>query len=557
MKKIFLSILLSFVGILVFGIPTAKASELRMVDDYLLPKENIIVQYPGYPALTSGFPYSLAIEDNYIGVFAPAPAGSKSLESAILFNAPVDVVVSFHFSKDSSSAAGHMDCSGPYMFQVSDYVWEYRRNNILPQSWPAVFSFYADFVKDSVGSGPNQLLLESVSVFYEYEDISVFDVGNHYDLLPQIDGFVSVHNPVCYDENSNSYHLFIQASNQIYSFDVSFPSGFVVEDFLLSQQDFPYTTHDLSMSYGFVGGHRVLFCQPDFGRDDLPSIEDPFLFSGFTLINLDDSTWQTVEKVELMGVINKEANDVAYLYCFFPFYVQNLLSISLRYNWRYAYMDRLTNPDRVLSVSSWQTVEKSILSTDHSLIDSGGLGDRLLYSLLHQFEDDFGSIFENQDPSAPDIPFGSYGISYVDSIQSINPSSIPNSVMDLYFSLDPDPSSFSSLNFYKVYLQQATYPRIIPDGLPNYYDYQIEDLVILSILYEFNGVLYEAPTELIDSVVIGTPDFPDLPGPTVWISSFLLRVMTWVLIISFLAVVCIFILRLVFRNVLQSRKYRR
>ncbi len=225
-------------------------------------------------------------------------------------------------------------------------------------------------------------------------------------------------------------------------------------------------------------GDRILYFQPDLTLEAFPTEtgsgteEDPIaLIAGFASINLTTMEYKLVTKLQLNSITNKEANENAYLYAFYDPRVEDILSISFSYEYR------IINVFGLWKIP-WETEYRVYTHGEISEVDPP-LWIGMVFGLVYPILD--ATNYYN-----------------VESIQSITKEEISDNVMDSYRDdLGGSLSDLDTLNLYKIYL--GNFDAAIETG------YDIQDVVIMNILYVYNGIVYEASTEVIDQVNI-TPD---------------------------------------------------
>ncbi|MFA5006258.1 MAG: hypothetical protein WC509_02135 [Candidatus Izemoplasmatales bacterium] len=311
---------------------------------------------------------------------------------------------------------------------------------------------------------------------------TLVDVGTDYAALPDsINDFIRIGTAEIYEVASNSWTLTMIDTDETgegttYAFDVAIPAGFDI-----SSIRFPDSTQ-LNISYTTTEeGDRVLYFQPDLSLPPVPSIaagtvEDPAdLLAGFMAMNLTTLEYTTVERLKLNGIVAKEANDNAYLYCFFPLQVEDLLSISTSFRYRV---------NGILGEGEWTTTN-NIYSADE---DAEVQPPLWLWWLSIQ-------LLMPAIPGLVDL-FDWYN---VDQLAAIDVADLPSDVLADYVDLlEGDVADLDDLNLYRIHLGQ--FREFLSMG------YDISNVVITNITYVYQGVVYEAAAEVIDQEILTPPE---------------------------------------------------
>lgn len=322
----------------------------------------------------------------------------------------------------------------------------------------------------------------------------VVDVGTDYELLPDTSGeFVDIFSLELYDLASLSYTFMFIYNGQFYSFDLAIPEEIYSYDYISPYVDEPVHFVDFladQMSYASKStGEKVLYIQPIIQRSNHPAVsgdDGSELIVGFVTINLITMQYQVINKLELTGIVNKEADRFAALYCFFPAEVEELLSITVSYSYRI---------NSFLGIKgAWQT---TINTYAHGESYAGHAPVSWLWWLSPVIsgaavaEDIWGTKYDIEDVVIP-----------------INERSVPEEVRYKYVNdLEGSLDDLEDLSLYKVSLGQFDDANLFaPADDENAYD--IQEFVILEILYSFDGIVYEATDDVIESEVIS----PDLSG---------------------------------------------
>jgi len=320
------------------------------------------------------------------------------------------------------------------------------------------------------------LRLYSITLVVEFESpiSSVINVGTNYAALPDgVNRFVRISAFSLYDFTTNSYHFQFEKNNpefgsmDTYQFDVSIP-----ESINMSQ----ITKEDGSINIAFTtldDGSRILYIQPNLDLLPIPmgsgTSEDPLeLIAGFVAMNLTTMEYDQVNKLQLDTITNKEANENAYLYAFYDPRVEDILSISFTFQYRKQQLFGLWYTD-------WES-ETRVYTKDMQ----SEVNPPLWISIVS-------------------LPFflaiDGLNVYNVDSIEPITKGDIPDSVLADYINkLGGSWNELDNLNLYKILI--GNFDGFIETG------YDIQNVVVLNIMYVYQGVVYEAATESIDQTNI-------------------------------------------------------
>jgi len=322
---------------------------------------------------------------------------------------------------------------------------------------------------DDTGS----LRLLSMKLVATYVDTTtstdVIDVDSVYANLPDTnEEFIRISSFTLYDEVSRSYHFTFPYYDEInvkwisYQFDVSIPEAINLDEFIKDNDA-------INIAYVVLdNGDRVLYFQPDLSLEPLPleggTADNPMdLVVGFVAMNLTTMEYNVVNKLELNTITNKEANENAYLYAFFDPRVEDVLSISFQYSYRTITFWTIK--------SDWKTRNVIYTKGMESEVNPPSWIEVLSWPIYLAL--DWTDMYN------------------VESIQSIDKGDIPDNVMDVYVNeLEGSESEIDSLNLYKFYLGNFDAP------LETSYD--IQEVVIMDLVYVYDGVVYHASTEVID-----------------------------------------------------------
>jgi hypothetical protein len=327
-------------------------------------------------------------------------------------------------------------------------------------------------------------------VEYETPVDTIIDVDSDYTLLPDcfsiglnglaVTRFHQIESLQLYDAASRSYHLSFSTVNQegeaeSYRFDVAFPVDLDLSEVIIDDWN-------VNMSYSTSpDGDRILYVQPDPEKLPCPDVYAASSDSyeeyniGFTVINLTQGEYSRIEPLSLQGVVNKESSNHAFLYCFFPLVIENLLKITVRYDYNYQFL---------FFKGETRTAVSTFAHGDSYEADAPGW---LWWIPVVGWGVVAGSAIRGNDI---------YDIE--DVVEPIEAEDVPDTVAgDFMVSQELTNLNLQSYELYKVHLGQ------FQEGLNTSYD--IQRLVIIYIMYEYQGVIYEAASEAIESEV-ATPD---------------------------------------------------
>jgi hypothetical protein len=330
------------------------------------------------------------------------------------------------------------------------------------------------------------LYLEYYEPVYTVDFEYLVECGNNYDLLPETNGvFTTILFMQEYDMGTHSYHMKFLYEDSLYTFDVAIPAE--IYDY---NYDSPYIREGVTFSDFLPGqlsyasdddGNKVIYIQPVSQFSNYPVIndtEDAMLIVGFATINLTTMEFEIINKLELISVINKEENRYAYLYCFFPAEIEDLLSITVTYDFRQNYIFGIHG--------EWQTAVETYV---HGEGTEGAVPNWIWWIPAFGWGWGIGSAITGN---------AIYDVD--ENIQTLQEQDVPDEVVYRYVN-DLGGSTFdlNDLALYKVTLGQ------FQDGIfTNVTDqnaYDIQDLVVTEILYMFDGKVYTAYTDQIISLV--------------------------------------------------------
>lgn len=381
-----------------------------------------------------------------------------------------------------------------------DYTGVQYFYNIDIDGYESVTEHVSEFsyTIDPGGEGTARIGSTFLKVLYtksldEYN--TVIECGSDYTLLPDTnENFVDIISMEVYNENTHSYKLSLAYGTNIYFLNIAVPDEVYDHVYSSSWDERIYFTEigadQMSLATS-PDGEQILYIQPDSFESNKPSIldngEEPDIV-GFITMNLTSMEYKVINKLQLMGVVNKEDSRYASLYCFFPTRIENLLSITVSYEYRI---------NKILGFKGeWQETMNTYVRGDQ---------------------------YNGAPPSwqwwIPGLGWGWASASYItgdydiydipDVIVPIEAADVPGEVEYKYVNeLGGDKSDLYSLELYKVSLGQFQDGFFTAFSDDNAYD--VQELAILDIIYEYKGVVYEASTEEIESIV-STPELsPEL-----------------------------------------------
>jgi len=347
------------------------------------------------------------------------------------------------------------------------------------------------------------------------DSIVIVDVGSDYSLLPDTNGTYSkIVEVSLYDLASSSYHFTFDYNNSRYQFDVALPTDISIGDYLKSDSTW-------NISYTVVDNtYRVLYFQSNLELDPIPSgdgtVENPSeLIDGFSTINLTTMEFTKVVKLQINTIAYKEGSRTAYMYAFMDPKIEDLLSISFEYQYRFNYL---------WGYGDWKEGSKSYLKGEESEIDPPSWL-RVTTALTSTFF--IYGVVDLLD------------IYNTDSFQTLDKSDIPDEVMDIYKDdLGGTEADLDELNLYKILIGQ--FQQIGSIG------YDIQYILITDLMYAYQGVVYHAATEVIEQTNL-TPPLTDL--------ELLMQVLDWLIanwqyiVVTILAFVALILLGKVFKAI--------
>lgn len=373
--------------------------------------------------------------------------------------------------------------------------------DIDPNGYKDIVNYVADFSFTSDGSietGWTRVSTTTIIVMYtktleSYDN--VIDVDSDYSKLPNTqETFLDIVSIEEYDASTHSYKMNYAVGDTAYSFNVSIP-----EDMYNYVYSSPYKERiyfkDIPAEQMSIGtspdGENILYIQPDFSKSHKPAImengDEPDIV-GFATINLTTMEYNIVNKLQLMGVVAKEKDRYAYLYCYFPTQIEDLLSITVSYEYRI---------NSLLGIKGeWQETMATYVQGDQ---------------------------YDGQPPSwlwwIPGAGWGWASATYITGdadiynidnvIQPIEAADLPGEVDYRYVNeLGGDEYDKYSKELYKITLGQ------FQDGLFTAWSdenaYDIDELVILDILYEYKGQVYQASSEEMESIIANETISPSI-----------------------------------------------
>ena len=498
MKKIVLFLILCFMSFSLFSMVNINALVLINNDteyletfgfSYDLVKKNGVLVGDNPVTLNSGssttltylvssrfdlftYPEAFDLDDVYFTIEFFVPISNQTVITSSTAGVTKEIIPSDLFPEYASQIF-------TYHFNLStfDSIAEFSISFQYTTSNPAV-----------VPSVNHASILAHYSLPEEVLD-NVVDCGTDYSLLPDTnEAFINILSLTEYDHVSLSYKFTFIFEGVLYSFNLAIPEEIYNYDYISPYEEDPvnfvdFTASQMSFATGSEG-ETVLYIQPVSQRINHPVVSEADasqLVVGFITINLTTMEYEVINKLELVGIINKEANRFASLYCFFPAEVEELLTITVSFNYRINTILGIKG-DWQIATNTYVHGESYEGSTPNWIwwIPAVGWGFGLGEEL-------WGTLYDVEDVVVP-----------------INKADIPDEVTYKYVNdLDGTLSDLNNLALYKVSLGQ------FQDGLftaatdENAYD--ISEFVILEILYSFDGAVYLATSNLIDSNVI-TPE---------------------------------------------------
>jgi hypothetical protein len=364
--------------------------------------------------------------------------------------------------------------------------------NIDVEDYLNINEHTSNFSYSGTSTSPIKVGSSFINVVYIKSEGSYNDsleCGTDYSMLPNTnEQFLDIISIEEYNVSTHSYKMSFSLNEKVYYFNVSIPHE-IYDHVYSSRWDEKIYFRDIKANQMSLGsspsGDQILYIQPDNIKSNKPALldngDEPDIV-GFATINLTKMEYQVVNKLQLMGVVNKEDSRYASLYCFFPTRIENLLSITISYEYRI---------NKILGIKGeWQDTMNTYVRGDQ---------------------------YDGAPPSwqwwIPGFGWGWASASYItgdydiynipDIITSIEASDVPGEVEYKYINeLGGSKSDLNSLELYKVNLGQFQDGFFTAFSDENAYD--IQDVVILEVLYEYKGVVYEASTEEISSI-ISTP----------------------------------------------------
>lgn len=374
------------------------------------------------------------------------------------------------------------------LFEVDRFYLYLDDESELEANYDTTFYYTSDGSSSTLpGINYSNMNVHFVLADETFDD--VIDVGTNYELLPDTDtNFIDILTIEEYDHSTYSHELTFAFGPTLYKFDVAIPEEIYNYEYEIEHEEnslsFEYFNANQMSITTSPDGEVILYIQPDDEEENHPYIlEDgssPDIV-GFSSINLSTMEYKIINKLELYGVVNQEDNRYASLYCFFPTFIEDLLSISLTYEYRI---------NTIFAKGDWQTALNTYVR---------------------------GDSYNGQSPSwlwwIPAVGWGWIAGSAItgnaiydvdDVIIPINESDIPDDVINKYETkLGGDSTNLDNLQLYKISLGQ--YQDGIFTAFSDENAYDIEEIVILEILYEFEGEVYIATADQINTNVY-TPE---------------------------------------------------
>jgi len=371
---------------------------------------------------------------------------------------------------DFISSDSHVVSVNPYLPDTSTsefYALNYEFD--LEHGLPNEITFTSIYTDIFLGGtlpyyGVDSIRLKSVSLEVNYliSLSTVTDLVDDYDLLPDTLGdYVPIVAIDLYDHLDRVYRFYIEDGDDYLSFDVVIPEEIdVLSDSFIASQFSLFTNDD---------GDQLLVYQPDLNL--LPLVSEENVSFGLTIMDLTLSHFVSVGVLELNAIPFVASNWIAELYMFFDFPIDDLLSIEVFYDYRYRSI--------LFPTTQWYTAHNVYTYGERTEIDppfwylTGFAIPYLIADLTNSF---------NQD-----------------TIQNIDSFDIPAEVTYTYtHTLGGSIFDYQSLGLFKVVLGQYNELNILYNGL------DISEVVVMRILYSYDGVLLDVPFEMIEQV---NPDF--------------------------------------------------
>lgn len=309
------------------------------------------------------------------------------------------------------------------------------------------------------GTGSPYFSYVTLDIFLNLDPLEVVDVGTNYNLLPvSEEKFIDISTSGLIDSNTNTHYFIFENNEILYKFYVSLPDGLVLED--LREWILGYTTS--------LTGEKILYIAPDDENgshmpfSELGTLDDPIvLYRDSIALNLTTSEYHKINNLTIKGVVSKESNSNAYLYAVLPLEMQDLYSIELSYKYRLLYL---------FSEDDYETVTHVY---DHNATSEINPPNWIFWL------------------SSPWVYAGidAMNVYNIDTIQSINV--LPDSINERYLSdeIGGTQEDLAVANLYKIHVGQ--FKNIFSTG------YDIQDVVIMDIIYGYNGIIYEVPYEVL------------------------------------------------------------
>jgi hypothetical protein len=279
------------------------------------------------------------------------------------------------------------------------------------------------------------------------------DFGTSYTDMPYTDGLVSINDLVLIDESTSTYQVEFLDGMNTNRFQISFPEE-IDPQYIVSK----------NMYLSLLSGSRTLFLK----------VDDDHVYE-FNLNSLDYNSYRTLN---IVGYTSKGSNNTALLTIFLPKTTDYLLSIDLQFKYR---SERL-----FAGYEDWHSVRKTYTYFEED--NDGWFSDNL-------------SMTEINPPDWICI-LNLFGIANIlDGLDLFNQQTI----QEMSFSdIDPEIKSkftdyfanslddFNDFSFWQINLGQ------IDSGWYNYdIGFDIQDLVIIEVIYQDNGDLFIADQESI------------------------------------------------------------
>jgi hypothetical protein len=327
-------------------------------------------------------------------------------------------------------------------------------------------------------------LLYSMQLTIEYDipiSLSITDVGITYSSLPSMNRlYASVTDIQTIDASNRIYSFtYLGELNKLYSFTTQIPDGIDITGSKFTPGFFKVVKnhiYDENLYLIYVPNETTPMV---IGGDVSKYLNNYYNY----IINVSQSSYQTLGNVNVYGIVNQESNFNAFAYFYMDFPIDTFESITLQYNYAYKWPFIGWEPSNQVLKTFTNT-----LSSTNPPVWTGFLFIPMAVSYifnLHEFN----------------------------TIQTPTLSKIPPKVMSSFTNiLNIDPSLLTDTNIYKIHLGQF-------DILPAL-TYRIDNLVILNFQYVYAGELIELDYSDINlDIVFHDPNPPIMLGFIDWIGT--------------------------------------